>query len=179
MKRSQIWPKGILKLSHDATVWAWKQTLPSSAKLVLLCLADCHNRKTGRCDPSNDHIKGKTGLNVKTISKARKLLSDAGLASFTFRKDTSQLSRLNIESIIGDHQKRSSPKTVIPENGGCPPPKAVITPPQKRCTNLERTRKEPGIRGNEKISTRKRSLEEDLKDRSWAAKADDIENQPQ
>ena len=44
-------------MSFEAAAWAIQQT-PKSAreKLLLIVLADCHNRETGRCDPSISYL---------------------------------------------------------------------------------------------------------------------------
>jgi hypothetical protein len=52
---------------------------PSPCKLVLLCLADCHNADNGRCDPSGSFISRFTGLDKKTVFEALKLLEAMGL----------------------------------------------------------------------------------------------------
>lgn len=58
-------------MSAKATFWAWKQRgLSASEKLVLLCLSDCHNGNTGRCDPSVTYISDNTGLHRETVMKA-------------------------------------------------------------------------------------------------------------
>ncbi len=57
--------------------------MPSSEKLVLLCLADCHNADTGQCNPSVNYICKKTSLDRKTILKSLKLLNDKDWLSRT------------------------------------------------------------------------------------------------
>jgi len=57
--------------------------VPSSEKLVLLCLADCHNADTGQCNPSVNYICKKTSLDRKTILKSLKLLNDKNWLSRT------------------------------------------------------------------------------------------------
>jgi len=69
-------------VSAKATFWAWKQfNLGSSKKLVLLCLADCHNANTERCDPSISYISEHTDLNRKTVMKAIESLAESGCIS--------------------------------------------------------------------------------------------------
>ena len=57
--------------------------MPSSEKLVLLCLADCHNADTGQCNPSVNYICKKTSLDRKTILKSLRLLNDKNWLSRT------------------------------------------------------------------------------------------------
>ncbi len=68
-------------MSAKATFWAWEQRVSSSSKLVLLCLADCHNADSGQCNPSVTYISDKTGLNRKTVMIAVQNLFEMGLIS--------------------------------------------------------------------------------------------------
>ena len=70
-------------MSARATFWAWEVEVPSSEKLVLLCLADCHNADTGQCNPSVNYICKKTSLDRKTILKSLRLLNDKNWLSRT------------------------------------------------------------------------------------------------
>lgn len=55
-------------MSAKATFWAWRQVIkPASAKLILLCLADCHNGDNGQCNPSVHYLAKTTGLDRKTV----------------------------------------------------------------------------------------------------------------
>lgn len=99
-------------MSAKATFWAWEQQhIGSSAKLVLLCLADHHNADSGRCDPSEKFIADKTGLNVKTVNSAIKKLADLDLLSYEYRRGTSNNYTLHL------HQNRVHPKTGTPKIG--------------------------------------------------------------
>lgn len=68
-------------MSARATFWAWEVDIPSSEKLVLLCLSDCHNADTGQCNPSVNYICKKTSLARATVLKSLKGLNDLGLIS--------------------------------------------------------------------------------------------------
>ena len=63
-------------MSAQATFWAWGIQVPSSEKLVLLCLSDCHNGDTSQCNPSVNYIAKKTSLDRKTVLKALRLLDE-------------------------------------------------------------------------------------------------------
>lgn len=55
-------------MSHAATSWAGNlEGLPVGAKLILMLLAECHNGKTGRCDPSMDWLCRKTGFKTRML----------------------------------------------------------------------------------------------------------------
>lgn len=126
-------------MSAEATFWAWMMGVkPSSCKLVLLCLADCHNSDNGRCDPSVKFISDFTGLDRKTVPEALKNLEAMGLIYSVKRPGTSTQYLLHIAEnpvpprVKGARkkvvpitrpkqldlpQKRATPKTGIPENG--------------------------------------------------------------
>lgn len=67
-------------MSFAAMALAWDQHVEKpSAKLVLMCLADCHNQETGQCSPSHGHIAKQTCLNIKTVPAAIGYLEEMGL----------------------------------------------------------------------------------------------------
>lgn len=55
----------------------WETPLEGTMKLVALALADCHNHKSGRCDPSVAYVAAKCGLSEKTVRRAISDLSAA------------------------------------------------------------------------------------------------------
>lgn len=66
-------------MSAKATFWAWHQNIkPASAKLVLLCLSDCHNGDNGQCNPSVQYIAKMTGLDRKTVMNGIASLEQMG-----------------------------------------------------------------------------------------------------
>lgn len=55
-------------MSNAATHWAANlEDLQPGSKLVLMLLAECHNGKTGRCDPSIDWLCKKTGYKPRRL----------------------------------------------------------------------------------------------------------------
>jgi hypothetical protein len=63
-------------MSAKATAWAWDQQINShSAKLVLLCLADSLDVRTGRAYCDVPGICAMTGLSQKTVKEALKRLA--------------------------------------------------------------------------------------------------------
>ena len=128
------------ELSAKATFWAWDITLKSSKKLVLLCLADCHNADTNRCDPSIKYICEKTGLDKKTVPNAINDLELEGYLSLKKEHGKSTKYSFNfaqkrVAPKTGLPQKRVTPKTVdsTPKNGVGVTPKTGYEP----ITNLE------------------------------------------
>lgn len=133
-------------MSAKATFWAWEQRVKGSKKLVLLCLADCHNASTERCDPSLIYLSEKTGLDKKTIPLAIENLEKIGLLSTIKIKGKSNKYQLNLT------QKRVDPKTDLPQKRV--DPKTDITPPENGVTPPPKTGYEP-----------KRNLKDNLKDK--------------
>ncbi len=66
-------------MSIEAVSWALKQDLAPSEKLVLVSLADHHNRGTGLCIPSQSSIGEQTCMSVRTVQRHLKSLESQGL----------------------------------------------------------------------------------------------------
>jgi len=130
-------------MSAKATFWAWEQSaIKGSSKFVLLCLADCHNADTERCDPSAEFVAKKTGLNIKTVGASLLKIEESGLISIKKNKGKNSQFTLNMGVIFtcqnaANHpQNRGNPKLGIPENGlpqnrQGTTPKIGVTPPPK------------------------------------------------
>jgi hypothetical protein len=89
-------------MSAKATFWAWRQPIkPATAKLVLLCLADCHNGDSGRCDPSVKYIAKTTGLDRKTVIAAIGTLVNHSVLSVEKRHGSSTDYCLKTSTEIG------------------------------------------------------------------------------
>lgn len=96
-------------MSLDATVWAWKQDLPATQKIILLSLADrCGEDFT--CYPSQKRLEKDTGLNIKTIKANIKKLVSAGLVSDTGRRIGRTMS-VKIYKLSVNCSREDSPKT--------------------------------------------------------------------
>lgn len=117
-------------MSLKALSWAWEQEgLSSSEKFVLLCLANCHNDDTGRCDPSAAYIVKRTALNRKTVYGALGFLEKKGLIKGDDREGRSKHYDLNLtqnwvnplldtaKETPNPTQNWDNPKTGIPKNG--------------------------------------------------------------
>jgi DNA-binding MarR family transcriptional regulator len=78
-------------MSFIHTTKAWAHQLPSTEKLVLLCLAHFANSKTGKCWPSNKQVGQLTGLNPQTVSRAISKLSRRGLITSRRRHNKSSV----------------------------------------------------------------------------------------
>ena len=66
-------------MSIEAVSWALKQNLPPSEKLVLVSLADHHNRATGLCIPGQASVGEQTCMSVRTVQRHLKSLEARGL----------------------------------------------------------------------------------------------------
>ncbi len=101
-------------MSARATFWAWEVDIPSSEKLVLLCLSDCHNADTGQCNPSVSYIAKKTSLDRKTVLKSLRSLNDRKILSRVKVEGSSNQYFLSIggSPILGHVQSHISPEPV-------------------------------------------------------------------
>ena len=101
-------------MSARATFWAWEVDIPSSEKLVLLCLSDCHNADTGQCNPSVSYIAKKTSLDRKTVLKSLRSLNDREILSRAKVEGSSNQYFLSIggSPILGHGQSHISPEPV-------------------------------------------------------------------
>lgn len=95
-------------MSAQATFWAWSLGIPASAKYVLLCLCNCHNRVTGECFPSIPYVAKMTGLNRKTVIQWLLWLEENGLCEVVRRDGTANRYRLKMPEPV--------PKTGLPQS---------------------------------------------------------------
>lgn len=65
-------------MSWGALAWAVRQRLPSTQKLVLIMLAERHNKDSGRCDPSHERLADDCGLTRRSVMDQVKKLEEAG-----------------------------------------------------------------------------------------------------
>ena len=107
-------------MSARATFWAWEQDIPSSEKLVLLCLSDCHNNDTGQCNPSIIYICSKTNQDRKTVLKSLKSLNDRNLLTRTKVYGSSNQYNLSLSTNIGTRVVPNSVREVVPKMGHKP-----------------------------------------------------------
>ena len=99
-------------MSARATVLAWHQDIkPATAKLVLLCLADCHNGDSGQCNPGVNYIARQTGLDRKTVMHSIDTLRQNGVISVTNKQGAGNTYRLKTSTEIGTSQQKPVPKT--------------------------------------------------------------------
>ena len=125
---------------------------PASAKFVLLCLAHRAKSSTNLCWPSLPTIAKDTGLQVKTVRQALKVLEAQSLIIRSDRPGTSSQFTLNLEALenMQSGNLQNTPPKIgraallgTTKYGGRPPPKLGGDPSQIRDTNIERTEKEP------------------------------------
>lgn len=115
-------------MSAKATFWAWHQPIkPATAKLVLLCLADCHNGDHGQCNPGVEYIARMTGLNRKTVLSSLATLEKLGEVSIVKGAGKSNHYTLRTSTEIGT----STENGTSTEIGTTPVPKTVLVPVPK------------------------------------------------
>ena len=109
--------------------WAFSMTrgrkLRPATMLVLLALAHCHNSETGRCDPSNAHLRAKTGLSERAIRDALRELEQERLIATTHRTLRTGRGRRNLRS---RYNFRDGAKSAGGVGQNLPPNKEISTP---------------------------------------------------
>jgi hypothetical protein len=99
-------------MSHIASYWAIQQTgVSSSAKLLLLVLADYHNSVDGGCFPSKSSLAEKCCCTERNIVNLTQELADVGLITIERRFDSSkrQTSNQYVLNISPTGVKQDSP----------------------------------------------------------------------
>lgn len=129
-------------MSAKATFWAWHQKIkPATSKLVLLCLADCHNDGNGQCNPGVEYISRVSGLDRKTVISALANLEAIGAIRAEKEHGRSNQYTLLTSPEIGTGTENGTsteigtapvPKTVLP-----PVPKTVPEPISEPKRNLK------------------------------------------
>lgn len=138
-------------MSIDATIWAWRQKLSPTQKLILLSMAD-RAGEDYTCWPSNTRLCIDTGLNRKTVYAVIAQLVGMGLI---VRSKNDGIT--NVYKLVGVSGREllsscrppipcpaTSPKTgtspesnTSPKNGQQPVPKTDFDQSQNRDTNLK------------------------------------------
>lgn len=79
-------------MSFPALAWAVRQRLPSTQKLVLLMLAERHNKDSGQCNPSLELLADDCGLSRRSVIDQIAKLQEAGYLTVRHRaKDNLRL----------------------------------------------------------------------------------------
>lgn len=87
-------------MSLTATQWAWQQTAPTSAKFILVLMADMADME-GICWPSKQFLGEKTGLTPRSVQRAIGQLVELGLLEATIRVDQFGRQRSNCYQLLG------------------------------------------------------------------------------
>ena len=103
-------------------------------KLVLFCLADCHNGDTGRCDPSYAYIMQVTGLSNRAVATALQALRAAGQLRFDSRNG----SRSSYQITPHDAANGALPSSASSTPAASVPPPPAPLPPQMAPTAASR-----------------------------------------
>lgn len=72
-------------MSFPALSWAVRQKLPSTQKLVLLMLAERHNKDSGQCNPSLELLADDCGLSRRSVIDQIAKLQEAGYLTVRHR----------------------------------------------------------------------------------------------
>lgn len=72
-------------MSFEAFAWAARQRVTSTQKLVLLMLAERHNKDTGQCRPSHDTLADDCGLSRRSVIDQIQKLAQTGYITILAR----------------------------------------------------------------------------------------------
>ena len=101
-------------MSTVATKWAWQADLSPSLKQVLLALAECHNRKTGQCNPKVETIATMVGKKKRATQYALRALEKMGYIKPIKRRrgsrQTSNQYALALDGVVFQSAKSSTLK---------------------------------------------------------------------
>ena len=166
-------------MSVEAITWALKQDIrPSSAKFVLVVLANQANAETGAAYPSQKYLSESTGQDRKTVIKNLARLSEMGFISDTGRRvgRTKQVSeyRLNIDGEAPAKAVAKGPKngTVkgsqkrdpFSESSGKGPKNGTL--PMESIACIGKGPKNGTVKGSQKRDTEPRAIKNKSKNKS-------------
>ena len=127
-------------MSHIASYWAIQQTgVSSSAKLLLLVLADYHNSVDGGCFPSKSSLAEKCCCTERNIVNLTQELADVGLITIERRFDSSkrQTSNQYVLNISPTGVKQDSPLEQVIYNQDTTPTELEDDPVMSIFANAE------------------------------------------
>ncbi len=131
-------------MSHEATAWAIRQILPTGPKLVLILLADHHNKITNKVCPRQAVLAEDAGMARQTVNRSITKLVEFGLVSIVenFRDDGGRRSNDYVLHLDVDVAKRDTPLSqfeTTPLSDCDTPLSQNATPPVSNCDskNLE------------------------------------------
>lgn len=104
-------------MSIEAVNWAFsRRGLRPATKLVLVFLADCHNRHTKRCDPAQELLASECEMSRSTINVHLRQLETDGLIRRVQRSDKRTRKQLNTFYVLG-FDGDFDPELPDPESG--------------------------------------------------------------
>jgi DNA-binding HxlR family transcriptional regulator len=132
-------------MSINALNWAMGQDgLKPAAKLVLVCLADCHNAHTKRCDPSQDTLSRVCGMSRSTLNLHLNSLEELGLIQRIKRSDKHTKRQKSSLYILGsDGCDKQDIDKAVSENRTRKTGKAVSEKQAKPCPKNKQSRVRP------------------------------------
>ncbi|WP_165615007.1 helix-turn-helix domain-containing protein [Yoonia tamlensis] len=149
-------------MSIEATSWAFSQRgLKPAVKLVLVFLADCHNKHTKQCDPSQALLASECEMSRSTLNLHLKTLEDGGYIRRVQRSNARTKTQKRTLYVLGcDEEKPQDVDKPVSENRTRKKPKAVsekqpIPCPKNGQSRVRTVGHEP--EGNQKRTARARN----------------------
>lgn len=114
---------------------AWRMAIPTTEKMVLLCLCDFANDR-GECWPSVDTLAGKCSLSDRTVQKAIKQLREWGIVRTVDAPGRPHMFTVNPRSSF-------TPEAASPPKMRAKPPKLLHPTPEAASPEPSKNHQEP------------------------------------
>lgn len=111
---------------------AWDLDIPSTEKMVLLCLCDFASDEGGNCWPSMATIAGRCSTSERTVQRAIRALETRGILDTSQRLGTSSRYRIHPRQIVRGDKMSGVTKTTKTPDTVSPKPSRTINNKTKR-----------------------------------------------
>lgn len=122
-------------MSFKASAWAVDQKVGNStAKLLLLTLAEAASIEDASCFPSRSKLADRIEASVDTVDRALRLLVEAGFITVTKRQrqngsDSSNVYTINLDREPQNAASRTAMRPSQPQGYAAPPSRTAMRPP--------------------------------------------------
>ena len=90
---------------------AWEMDIPSTEKMVLLCLCDYADENGRSCYPAISTLAKRTSKNARTVQRALRWLENSGICNSRGRAGTSTDYTINLAAFAGGDKLSRVTKT--------------------------------------------------------------------
>lgn len=129
---------------------AWEMDIPSTEKMVLLCLCDYANDHGGSCYPAISTLAKRTSKNARTIQRALRWLEKSKICDINERAGTSTDYTINLDAFVRGDKMSGVTKTT--RRGDTTPPNPLRTTSIVKDKSLTIARKKINAKKPESVS---------------------------